>query len=305
MKKAKKFLLLSMFISILTPLTSNATELDEPFLVNSNGVEMTETDYNRLIEHYSEGIVDSLPQEIYDILLEDINSLQKVDSIEMYVRTTTYQDPMGNVSYNEEIITEDEFNNFVAIQPMSNCNDGHACWETNAKKLTFTVYEVINSYLYMFQTRNTWKSIPKAKSFDVIANRWTTTSDSFKMTLYRGYQYADNLTQEYGYDGNNSKYNSNGVGISMNIIDDTSSILQNELIVYGYFEKATTFNIFATYQHATSDLTLNQSKSYSFSNSGLGNVLYYSNSTIRNAYDGMTGVNCSFVPTRFYEESWV
>ena len=52
---------------------------------------------------------------------------------------------------------------------------------------------------------------------------------------------------------------------------------------------------YVTYQHATSALTLANSKSYTFSSSGLGGVLYYSNSTIRNKYDGMQGLSMNYV----------
>ena len=50
--------------------------------------------------------------------------------------------------------------------------------------------------------------------------------------------------------------------------------------------------MYGTYQHARNSNanTLAISKSYSFSSSGLGGVLYFSNSTYRNYYDGMTGV---------------
>ena len=52
---------------------------------------------------------------------------------------------------------------------------------------------------------------------------------------------------------------------------------------------------YVTYQQASSALTLANSKSYTFSSSGLGGVLYYSNSTIRNKYDGMQGLSMNYV----------
>ena len=49
-------------------------------------------------------------------------------------------------------------------------------------------------------------------------------------------------------------------------------------------------HVFTTYQHAQSSLTRDQSKSYTLSPGGLGDVLYYSNTTIRNKYDDMSGI---------------
>ena len=53
------------------------------------------------------------------------------------------------------------------------------------------------------------------------------------------------------------------------------------------------YDFYATYQHARNSNanTLAISKSNSFSSSGLGGVLYYSNSTYRNYYDGMQGIH--------------
>ena len=48
--------------------------------------------------------------------------------------------------------------------------------------------------------------------------------------------------------------------------------------------------VYATYQHAITNISLSDSTSYSISSSGLGRVLSYS-STISKKYDGMTGVD--------------
>ena len=49
---------------------------------------------------------------------------------------------------------------------------------------------------------------------------------------------------------------------------------------------------YGTYQHAVTDVTLDQSQSYTISHNGLGRVLNFTNS-VYNLYDGMTGVSIS------------
>ena len=75
----------------------------------------------------------------------------------------------------------------------------------------------------------------------------------------------------------------------MNIVDSVSSSLSNSMSVT-IINNSTTYTAYGTYQHATSDVTLSQSKNYSISSSGLGGVLAFANSVI-GYYDGMQGVD--------------
>lgn len=292
----KKILIItSIFLSsiILVP----RVNASETFYTNNLNVNMTEEQYNMLSTKVSEDIIANLSQEEFDSAISDLDNIEE-EVIEMYVQTTYYTDPAGNEHYYEEEITEDEYENFNPIQPMSDCSTGAACWETNAKKVYLAIGSFPEEKSYMYILTNTWKSIPKVKSFDVIALRWNINGGNFTVTNYYGFQEYDSSSIRYAKGGDNSKATSDGVGISMNIVDSTSSSLLNQLVVHGYYTSYTDVVVailYGTYQHATSNLTLSQSKSYSFSNSGLGNVLYYSNSTIRNAYDGMQGINYGLV----------
>lgn len=50
--------------------------------------------------------------------------------------------------------------------------------------------------------------------------------------------------------------------------------------------------VFVSYQHASKNVSsMNVTKKYTFSNSGLGNVIYFSDSSIASSYDSMKGVN--------------
>lgn len=292
--KILKETLLGILLTVL--FAPNVFAMEEPYYVNNLGVEMTETEYNTLLAKFDEKFIDNLSQEFFDSAIIDIDNIQLVDQKKVYLETFTFKDRNGQITNSEREITEEEYNNFEKTQSYASCNDGYACWETNAKKLMLDIYVDERTNLYAFRLINLWKSIPNVKSFDVIGFRWTSTGGGLQPGIYEGVQYYNNSFVSYSYGGDNSKTTSSGVGISMNIVDDTSSFLENDLYQYMAFTKLTTFNIFGTYQHATVATTLSESKSYSFSNSGLGKVLYYSNSSIRNKYDGMTGINYSFVP---------
>lgn len=59
-----------------------------------------------------------------------------------------------------------------------------------------------------------------------------------------------------------------------------------------HFRKNVGSTVYGSYQHASnSNITLAQAKSYSIQAGGLGNVIYFSNATVRKYYDGMQGVS--------------
>ena len=84
----------------------------------------------------------------------------------------------------------------------------------------------------------------------------------------------------------------------MNIVDNASSSLLNSLFIKFKIRENVTLTYYGTYQHATKNVTLAQSKSYNFAANGLGGVLYYSNATIRGYYDGMKGISAhvAYIP---------
>ena len=83
----------------------------------------------------------------------------------------------------------------------------------------------------------------------------------------------------------------NGFGISMNITNDsTINYLEN------YIESAVEFTgnfqwAGASYQHATSNTTLAQSKSYTLAEDGKNGVILFTGN-IGSKYDNMPGVYC-------------
>ena len=170
------------------------------------------------------------------------------------------------------------------------------------KKLTMEIMNLTftnNVKVLDILTKIHWKTIPATKSYDLLGLRW----DTLPSTLtYRDMIAAQEVSdgtfpvyQHFDYDTNSSNTNSatNGIGVSMNLYDNVSGSLRHHGMELVSFTKTGngTIHAYASYQHATSSLTLAQSKSYTFSSSGLGKVQYFSNSTIKNKYDNMQGLD--------------
>ena len=80
----------------------------------------------------------------------------------------------------------------------------------------------------------------------------------------------------------------NGFGISMNLVDAATEFqLDIEAIVKSTSKWAT---VYASYQHAATNVTLAQSKAYNISHNGYGEVINFA-TAVENYYDGMQGVS--------------
>ena len=256
------------------------------YITNQNGVRISMTDYNLLTNIYSDAYIQTMTREDYkNFKAKNININNLVKS-EKYYKTEI--DHLNNVVTNTEV-TENEFNNYNPnIQTLSVSN----FVETQYKKLSLTLSDNHDGYGDIF-VGLLWKMIPSTRSFDVIAVRYV------GMTDVDGTQYGrqiwgtnGNYTYvNYGWNGTNINRQDNGFGISMNITNDsTINYLEN------YIESAVEFTgnfqwAGASYQHATSNTTLAQSKSYTLAENGKNGVILFTGN-IGEKYDNMPGVYC-------------
>lgn len=157
--------------------------------------------------------------------------------------------------------------------------------ETSSKTVTIS-YEYKNG-IYNISLENKWKTNPKVHSFDIIAVKWSYHKDTSDYTV-TGKQTPKPLNPVVEYNESKSKDNivkqNFGTGISQNLFDDYAPYT-NTINV----QSTKNFGLVAwgTYQHATSDITLAKSKSYTITNEGLGGILKHD---YANYYDGMQGV---------------
>ena len=185
-------------------------------------------------------------------------------------------------------MTDEEYEVFSQVSPMTVCDVDDVCWQTASKRLSMLVSKDSNNYLSIFVS-NIWLTEPKVKSADIIAVRFNGSASLYN---FWGEQHYTNSSGKqlvsYNNTVTNSQVFSNGLGISMNLVDAGSNF-KCYLAWNGY--SSGTLNIYASYQHATSNVTVADSKKYTLSSSGLGNVIKFNSSSISNKYDGMQGVS--------------
>ena len=259
---------------------------DISYITNQNGVRISMTDYNLLTNIYSDAYIQTLTNEDYENFKAKNININNLVKSEKYYKTEI--DHLNNVVTNTEV-TENEFNNYNPnVQTLSVSN----FVETQYKKLSLTLSDNHNGYGDIF-VGLLWKMIPSTRAFDVIAVRYV------GMTDVDGTQYGrqiwgtnGNYTYvNYGWNGTNINRQDNGFGISMNITNDsTINYLEN------YIGSAVEFTgnfqwAGASYQHATSNTTLAQSKSYTLAEDGKNGVILFTGN-IGSKYDNMPGVYC-------------
>ena len=259
---------------------------DISYITNQNGVRISMTDYNLLTNIYSDAYIQTMTSKDYENFKAKNININNLVKSEKYYKTEI--DHLNNVVTNTEV-TENEFNNYNPnVQTLSVSN----FVETQYKKLSLTLSDNHDGYGDIF-VGLLWKMIPSTRSFDVIAVRYV------GMTDVDGTQYGRQIWGtngnysyvEYGWNGTNINRQDNGFGISMNITNDsTINYLEN------YIESAVEFTgnfqwAGASYQHATSNTTLAQSKSYTLAENGKNGVILFTGN-IGEKYDNMPGVYC-------------
>lgn len=259
---------------------------DISYITNQNGVRISMTDYNLLTNIYSDAYIQTMTNEDYENFKAKNININNLVKSEKYYKTVI--DHLNNVVTNTEV-TENEFNNYNPnVQTLSVSN----FVETQYKKLSLTLSDNHNGYGDIF-VGLLWKMIPSTRSFDVIAVRYVGMTDVDGTQIGRqiwgtngNYTYVN-----YGWNGTNINRQDNGFGISMNITNDsTINYLEN------YIGSAVEFTgnfqwAGASYQHATSNTTLAQSKSYTLAENGKNGVILFTGN-IGEKYDNMPGVYC-------------
>lgn len=148
--------------------------------------------------------------------------------------------------------------------------------ETQAKILQITKY---NENPTTVSINAQWKYSPNVRSYDLIG------------AYLSGPTMHGSSTAKINYTGGTilpSATNSASNGYGSVLLLPSSG---GNIVVSSTFRVLGSGNVFASYQHAKSVVSLNNAKSFSISYSGLGNVFYFSNMNIRAKYDAMQGVS--------------
>lgn len=211
---------------------------------NENGVEVTEDEYNIIIEAYGEEFFENMTIDDYewfkDIFIEG-NEIE-IDSY-----------------YNEE--------NAIRATMHS----------TSSKKIT--IVKSCSTTRCTIVTTTQWLKNPVVRSYDVIGARFEGTS-----------LYSNSIITRVIYNGNieyssNLKQYSSGFGVSVKLPSSSTSLIIDQKFYVNPDGK-----VFASYQHATENISLATSKLYTLGVNGYGNVFNFYGAAL-NIFDQMAGVN--------------
>ena len=152
-----------------------------------------------------------------------------------------------------------------------------ATYETASKKLKISSSCSTNCAISIVAT---WKNSPAVRSYDVIgAYLENTTLKDTPVTK---------VTSSTGaYQSTEIKSSSNGFGVSVSLPAYGTSVIISQT-----FKVASGGTVYGSYQHAIKTISLANSKNYTISKDGYGDVFKFSG-TAASTYDKMQGVNLS------------
>ncbi len=273
------FTLASMLLVI--PLHVSAENI---YLTNNNGIEISEEDYNNFIKIKPYEYIMTMTDQQY-------NKLKSLDYSNIQTNTkyieTVYNSRL-NITSNKEI-TEEAFESDV----MPILEDRGQYVETTKKRLELGV--VGGSYWNFVSLTAAWKGSPAVRSFDVIGLRFD-GADVRNGSQWGEQVYSENgkyTTITYVWNGTNIKRFSNGFGISMNVVNNEN--LQS-LVMTIECDITPTKNytdVYGSYQHAVTNVTLEESHNYELDGGGLGYVFNFP-LKISQKYDGMGGIQINY-----------
>lgn len=240
---------------------------------------LTDEEYSRLKIIFSDARIATMSDEDAQRYLS--YDLENSNIVSKYYRVT--ETANGTVS-TEVTKTEAE----EASQATNNITRG-AFHRTTYKNIQISATQLEgNNYYIRFYTN--WLLTPRVKSYDVNAMRVddATIRDGSQAGRQTYGSYGNYSLVEYSNNGTNMVKKENGFGISMNLVDAATEFqLDIEAIVKSTSKWAT---VYASYQHAATNVTLAQSKAYNISHNGYGEVINFA-TAVENYYDGMQGVS--------------
>lgn len=244
--------------------------------VSSVKAEVTDEQYEILSPVFSDLYISLMSDEKIALYTENDFTLEQ----KLYKVTQT-----ANGTHNEEIDLdlEDDIRNGTLPSPMD-----VTFYQTTYKKITLMDTELTNTG-HFITIYTQWLIVPVTQSYDVTAMR---VEDAY---IVEGSQdgtqiYIKNGVTDlvsYSPNGTNIVKYDNGFGISMNLVNNASYYETDiSAVVQATSQYA---KVYGTYQHAVTDVSLDESQSYFISHNGYGRVLNFATG-VQHKYDGMNGV---------------
>lgn len=191
-----------------------------------------------------------------------------------------YQDYMTKTNY-QEFIDSNIINGYVIVQEVYDYDfNGLVPYTTDLHETASKVLKLSSScsnYCDITVILN-WKKKPTTMSYDLIGSYFENTN---MIQLLSANLYYENKSLP----SIENTFRNNGISSTFKI-PNTNELIT---IVQKYrFNKSG--KIYVSYQHAKNNVTLAQSRKYSFTNSGYGGVFGF-DSSVASKYDGMKGLS--------------
>lgn len=239
----------------------------------------TEEDYNKLRSIFSDARISIMTEEEKAIYTENDVTVEE----KLYKGTKTTN---GTYIYEEiDPSLEDDIRESAEISTYD------SFYQTTYKKISF-IKASLGSNKYRLTVYTQWLITPVTQSYDVTAMRIEDgyvvdgTQDGTQMYIKNGTMgYV-----QYSPNGTNIRKSDNGFGISMNLVNGGTEFetdISADVVATSQYAMA-----YGTYQHAVTDVTLDESQSYFISHNGFGDVVNFATG-VQNKYDGMAGVSVS------------
>lgn len=246
---------------------------------NVKGATVTDSEYARLKLVLTDMRIATMSdEEAQEYLSYDLEHATKVSKYYKVTETT-------NGTTTTEVSEEE------ATNAANNITTRGTLHTTTYKNIQISASPTGATNTYIMDLTTVWLKTPYIKSYDVIAMR---TDDATMIEgTQRGTQSYRTASGTFGYvdysnNGTNMVKASNGFGISMNLVDAGSIF---ECYITGTVISTTKWaTVYGSYQHAATNVTLAQSKSYVISHNGYGEVINFATG-VQNYYDGMQGVS--------------
>jgi len=233
---------------------------DEIYYTNPNNVSMTEEQYDFFGEMFWDGFQEDVTQALF-------NEYLTYGYFDGEIETVEYED----IEYLEDELTPGSSSLNEPDSPMGTIH------ETTAKKLTLS--KSCGTYTCGIAVTLQWKKDPTIKSYDVIG-----------ALLYGGVTLVGEPTTYLKYSGGTLSYGDEyyvGGGFGTSVKLQTSS---TNMKIAQSFNVTDTGAVYASYQHATSNITKATSQLYTVGYGGYGGVFHFYGAA-SNVFDQMGGVN--------------
>lgn len=276
MKKFLKTFLLTItafaMIFNLCPVTAKADIMDsDPSIITEiNGVMLTKDEYDNLSRVFDDDDLLSLSAEAIEAYKDE----------ELIADTKTIF-----------VASDEDTNNGISLTSTSDWSNTHT---TTYKKITLKFIETYTGASVKTVSLTTeWLNMPNVRSYDVMAIRVTkpsVTVSTLRDSNINWTEKVDGIVTTHTYSSTSKYFNKcdEGIGLSVKLPESASKSLKYTMTV-SFYSSYDPFEVYGSYQHATSSITLADSKKYDINKAGMGKVIDFK-SSVSSIYDNTGGV---------------